>query len=92
MIPEATTEGTIPFGEWKTWYRVTGDLSSGVTPLVVAHGGPGCTHDYVLSIAALSASGRPVIHYDQVGAGNSTHLRDKGAEFWTVQLLSLIHI
>jgi L-proline amide hydrolase len=86
MIPDATSEGTVAFRDWKTWYRISGDLSTGVTPLVVAHGGPGCTHDYVLSIAALSESGRPVIHYDQLGAGNSTHLREKGADFWTVQL------
>ena len=27
--------------------------------------------------------GRAVIHYDQLGCGRSTHLRDKGADFWT---------
>lgn len=86
MILEPTKTGTAPFREWETWYRITGDLGSGRTPLVVVHGGPGCTHDYVLSIAALAEEGRPVIHYDQVGAGNSTHLREKGADFWTVDL------
>ena len=86
MIPELTKQGTAPFGEWETWYRITGDLDSGQTPLVVLHGGPGCTHDYVLSIAALANEGRPVIHYDQIGAGNSTHLRERGADFWTVDL------
>ena len=86
MIPAPSAHGTVTFREWETWYRVTGDLGSGRTPLVVAHGGPGCTHDYVLSIAALAETGRPVIHYDQLGAGNSTHLRDQGADFWTVDL------
>jgi L-proline amide hydrolase len=86
MIPEPTKVGTIPFGAWETWYRVTGDLNSPLTPLVVVHGGPGCTHDYVLAIAALAESGRPVIHYDQVGGGRSTHLPDRGADFWTVDL------
>lgn len=86
MILDADTEGTAPFREWQTWYRITGDLGSGLTPLVVLHGGPGCTHDYVLSIAGLAQSGRPVIHYDQLGAGKSTHLREKGADFWTVDL------
>jgi L-proline amide hydrolase len=86
MILEPSRQGTVKFRDWETWYWVTGDLDAGMTPLVVAHGGPGCTHDYVLSIANLAATGRPVIHYDQVGAGNSTHLRDKGADFWTVQL------
>jgi len=86
MIPEPTQEGLIPFREYQTWYRVSGDLTSPKTPLVVAHGGPGCTHDYVLSIAEIANTGRPVIHYDQLGAGRSTHLRDKGGDFWTVDL------
>jgi len=82
----ATTTGVVDFGPWQTWYRVTGDLRSGMTPLVVAHGGPGGTHDYLLTIADVARSGRPVIHYDQLGNGNSTHLRDRGADFWTVGL------
>ena len=86
MIPEPTQEGLIPFREYSTWYRVSGDLTSPKTPLVVAHGGPGCTHDYVLSIAEIANTGRPVIHYDQLGSGRSTHLPDKGGDFWTVDL------
>jgi L-proline amide hydrolase len=79
-------EGFAPFKEWQTWYRVTGEMESGKPPLVVAHGGPGCTHDYVDSLKNLAATGRAVIHYDQLGNGRSTHLRDKGADFWTVAL------
>ena len=82
----AVAEGTAKFGDYQTWYRITGDLSSGRTPLVVLHGGPGCVHDYLLPVAALAETGRPVIHYDQLGNGRSTHLRDKPPEFWTVQL------
>lgn len=80
------TEGKAPFRDWQTWYRVTGDLGSGLTPLIVAHGGPGCTHDYVDSFAALAGAGRAVIHYDQIGNGRSTRLPEKGAGFWTVDL------
>jgi len=65
---------------------VTGDLTSGKTPLVVLHGGPGAAHNYTLRIAGIAAQGRAVVHYDQLGIGNSTHLRDKGAGFWTVEL------
>lgn len=79
-------EGRAPFGDYQTWYRVAGDLGSGLTPLIVAHGGPGCTWDYVESYAALAENGRPVIHYDQIGNGHSTRLPEKGAEFWTVDL------
>jgi L-proline amide hydrolase len=56
-----------------------------MTPLVVAHGGPGCSHDYLVSLAEIARTGRPVIHYDQVGGGRSTLLPDKGADFWTVE-------
>lgn len=78
------TEGYAPYGEYKTWYRITGDLASGKPPLIVAHGGPGCTHDYVDSFKDIAKTGRAVIHYDQVGNGKSTHLPEKGADFWTV--------
>lgn len=79
-------EGFAPSGGWQTWYRVTGDLHGGRPPLVVIHGGPGCTHDYVDSLKDVARTDRAVLHYDQLGNGRSTHLRDKGAEFWTVQL------
>ncbi len=82
-----TYEGYSPFRDYRTWYRVTGSLSSPLTPLVVVHGGPGCTHDYVDSFKGITAlTGRPVIHYDQLGNGNSTRLPEKGADFWTVSL------
>ena len=86
MILEPSRTGTVAFRPYETWYRVTGDLDTGVTPLVVLHGGPGAAHNYLLQIANLASTGRPVIHYDQLGCGNSTHLRDRGGEFWTVEL------
>jgi L-proline amide hydrolase len=86
MIPAPSAKGTVPFGEFRTWYRVTGDLRSGKPPLVVVHGGPGSTHDYLLRLALLAEHGWPVVHYDQTGNGGSSHLPDRGAEFWTVEL------
>jgi L-proline amide hydrolase len=80
-------EGYAPFRNWQTWYRVTGDLNAGKPPLVVLHGGPGVPHNYLLRLAALAETGRAVIHYDQIGCGNSTHLPDKGPDFWQVPLL-----
>ncbi|NUR86542.1 MAG: proline iminopeptidase-family hydrolase [Nonomuraea sp.] len=85
-IPPPSSEGLAPFGAWQTWYRVTGDLTSGNAPLVVLHGGPGAAHDYTLRIARLAEQGRPVVHYDQLGVGLSTHLPDRGPDFWTVEL------
>ncbi|KAJ7627661.1 proline-specific peptidase [Mycena polygramma] len=71
-----------------TGYKVFGDLKSGVHPLIVLHGGPGIPSPYLLPFATeLSASRSiPVIVYDQIGCGASTHLRDKPKEFWTVEL------
>ena len=83
-IPEPNHTGTIDFNGWSTWYRITGE--HGRTPLVVLHGGPGAGHDYTLRIAGIARQGRPVVHYDQLGIGRSTHLPDEGAGFWTVQL------
>ena len=82
----AVAKGTVPFGEYRTWYRVTGDPHAGRPPLVVLHGGPGSTHDYLLSLAGLAEHGWPVVHYDQLGNGGSTHLPGRGAGFWTVRL------
>ena len=77
-------EGFSSYRGLQTWYRVSGDLSAPRLPLVVAHGGPGGTHDYVDSFKELARRDRAVIHYDQIGNGKSTHLPDEGADFWTV--------
>lgn len=37
-------------------------------------------------MASLCADGRPVIHYDQIGCGRSSHANDKPADFWSVEL------
>jgi L-proline amide hydrolase len=80
------TEGFAEFRGHRTWYRVTGSPDAGRAPLVVLHGGPGCTHDYVDSFAGLAGTGRAVVHYDQLGNGRSTHLPDVDPGFWTVDL------
>lgn len=84
-IPPAA-KGRIPFREFETWYRLTGTPHAGRSTLVTIHGGPGSTHDYLLPLARLSAHGWPVVHYDQLGNGGSTHLPERGADFWTVEL------
>src|SRR3954468_10163408 len=80
------SEGTVPFGDGETWYRVEGELTGGSPPLVTLHGGPGATHDYLLALTDLAADGRAVVHYDQIGNGRSTHFPERGADFWTVDL------
>jgi L-proline amide hydrolase len=86
-----TAEGHADLEGFETWYGVMGDLEraragDGPAPLVLLHGGPGATHDYLLALADLATNDRTVIFYDQLGNGRSTHLRERGAEFWTVEL------
>src|SRR6516162_5988122 len=85
-MPHPVFDGYAPFRGWQTWYRVTGTLDGGKVPLVTLHGGPGAAHNYLDRFAQLADSGRAVIHYDQLGIGRSTHLRDHGADFWRVEL------
>jgi L-proline amide hydrolase len=80
------TEDYVPGPFGRTWYKITGELKGAKPPLVILHGGPGCVHDYVDSFKDLAETGRAVVHYDQIGNGRSTHLRDKGPDFWTVDL------
>ncbi len=71
----------------ESWYRIVGDLSSTMTPVVVLHGGPGAAHNYVIAIAEIiAASGRPAILYDQIGCGKSTHLPNAPTDFWRPEL------
>lgn len=97
-----TTEGNAPFPHPsipssvhpQTYYRVIGDLSSqsssGIRPLVVLHGGPGIPHAYLtpLFIRYHSLTQTPIILYDQIGCGKSTHFPSKVGDeaFWTVDL------
>jgi L-proline amide hydrolase len=80
------SEGTVPFEDGETWFRVVGELGSGPPPLITLHGGPGATHDYLLSLTDLARDGRAVVFYDQLGNGRSSHFPERGADFWTVEL------
>ena len=80
-----TREGYVPFRGYRTWYRVVGDAdAAGKRPVLALHGGPGMTHDYLEPLEAIAATGRRVIFYDQLGAGNSDQPRDPS--LWTVPL------
>lgn len=83
------TTRTVPFRGHETWVQVTTPETAhpDALPLFVLHGGPGMAHNYVANLAALAdESGRTVIHYDQLGCGNSTHLPDSPTDFWTPEL------
>jgi L-proline amide hydrolase len=67
-----SVEGRIPFRGYHTWYL---DTDGDSTPLLLLHGGPGDTSEALEPYDDLSAAGRRVIRYDQIGCGRST-LRD----------------
>jgi proline-specific peptidase len=86
MSQEASTkEGFISFKGYQVWYRIVGDHEdAGKLPLLCLHGGPGANHDYLEPLEAMVATGRRVIFYDQLGAGNSDHPHNPS--LWTVPL------
>lgn len=80
--------GTEVFHTWFISSHSIEDLrSTEQIPLVALHGGPGISHSYMLPHFELSSSfGVPVILYDQIGIGRSTHAADKPPSFWTPEL------
>jgi pimeloyl-ACP methyl ester carboxylesterase len=86
-------EGEIDFqvpAAGKSCRLIVGDLLSGKRPLIALHGGPGVGSDYLFVYANMITVLYviPVILYDQLGTGRSTHLPEKlgDASFWTTQL------
>lgn len=80
-------KGRMKWRHGETSYEIFGELTSERTPLIIAHGGPGFTsHSMKVVARYVSATGRPAIVYDQIGCGESTHLKDKAQEFWTIEL------
>jgi pimeloyl-ACP methyl ester carboxylesterase len=78
-------EGYVPFQGYKTWYRIVGEREEpGKGPVLVLHGGPGATHDYLEPLEAMAATGRRVIFYDQLGCGKSA--TPSNPSLWTVDL------
>jgi L-proline amide hydrolase len=82
------TDGTVEWQGRKTWYRVVGppDRGSAQAPLMICHGGPGLTHDYLAPVAASMSASRTCVLYDQIGNGRSEHHGDAPAGFWTPEL------
>lgn len=58
---------------------------AGVSPLLVLHGGPGASHDYLLPQMLELARDRELIFYDQRGGGQSRH-GDDGEITWRTQV------
>lgn len=78
-------EGFVSFRGHNIWYRIEGEGElPGKLPLLCLHGGPGVPHDYLEPLGAMTATGRRVIFYDQLGGGASDHPDDPS--LWTIAL------
>jgi proline-specific peptidase len=95
----ATLEGEADFAyptagkPCKTWYKIVGsnllNSDSSRPPVIAIHGGPGATHHHFTSFTDFTAQYNiPIIFYDQLGCGASTHLPEKAGDesFWRDEL------
>ena len=73
-------EGYVDVKGGKVWFQVVG--SGNATPLLLLHGGPGAPSHYLKPLERVAVD-RPVIFYDQLGAGRSPAPDDQS--LWTVE-------
>ncbi len=67
-------EGFIDVPGGRVWYRSVG--YGHATPLLLVHGGPGLPSGYLAPLRRVTAD-RPLVFYDQLGAGNSDRNSDR---------------
>jgi proline iminopeptidase len=67
-------------GKYKVWTKKIGD---GAVKVLLLHGGPGFSHDYLEAMESfLPQAGIEMYYYDQLGCGNSDHPEDPS--LWTL--------
>lgn len=67
MIPDR--DGHLRVRNRRLYYRRVGERVRGT--VLVLHGGPGLTHEYLTPLADLAGVGYEVVFYDQLGCGRS---------------------
>lgn len=82
-IPEPRAEGFTSQTPVPLYWAAYGP--QGVSPLLVLHGGPGASHDYLLPQLLELARDRELILYDQRGGGQSRR-DDDGSITWRTQV------
>ena len=74
------TEGYVKILGFNLFYRTYGKPTKGT--VLCLHGGPGATHDYLLSLEDLAQFGYRVVLIDQLGCGKSEQPR--GTSLYTI--------
>jgi proline iminopeptidase len=73
---------TTPAGVYRVWTKRTGNNTS--TKMLLLHGGPGATHEYLLAFDSfLPRAGVEYYYYDQLGSGWSD--RPDDPSLWTIE-------
>ena len=72
-------EGYVDVEGGRVWYKVVG--SGRATPLLLLHGGPGAPSNYLRPLEQIAVD-RPVVFFDQLGAGRSPAVTDHS--LWTM--------
>jgi proline iminopeptidase len=70
-------EGVAPVNGYRLYWKSLTPANPRGTVLAL-HGGPGATHDYLLSLNDLVPHGYRVVYYDQLGCGRSDLARKNG--------------
>jgi len=92
--PVKVTEGFVQWtssdggGPYQTFFKLFGQITpASPTPLIVLHGGPGLSLDYMTPFQDLATQHNiPVILYDQLGNAHSTHLDSAPPSFWNIDI------
>ena len=65
-------EEYVDYNGFKTYCKIVGENQPGKKTLLMLHGGPGATHNYLLPYAEMADRyGRQIVFYDQIGCGKS---------------------
>src|ERR1700744_917327 len=80
--------GVVHTAEVDLGYEVLGD---GAQPVIVANGGPGLSHIYMMQndVWDRLAKGRKIVFYDQRGTGKSTRLSEGAPQTMEAQIADL---